>query len=128
YAIRAAHAACVLTTCLFAVGCAALNVQKPTAAVTQMSVGEVNPQGFTLDFGVDLKNPNSFAMPLAAADYELGIGGSGLLKGQATPSGSIPANGSLAVTVPVTVSFERLLGAEQAVRDSGGHLPYDLSG
>src|SRR5207237_9063062 len=70
----------------------------------------------------------AFPLPRAAADYELGIGGSGSLKGQAAPSGSVPANASLAVTVPVTVSFEKLLSAEQAVRDSGGNVPYDLSG
>src|SRR4051812_39447019 len=99
--LRAAfQATLVISLCWFATGCAALNLQKPTAAVTQMSVGEVNPSGFTLDFGVDLKNPNSFAMPLGAADYDLGIGGSSLLKGQATPSGSIPAHGSPPLTGP----------------------------
>jgi LEA14-like dessication related protein len=126
--VSTARAVVIVTLCLSGVGCAALNVRKPTASVSHMSVGEVTPEAFTLDFAVDVSNPNGFALPLSAADYELGVGGGSLLKGQATPGESIPANGSLAVTVPVSVTFDRLLSAEQAIRDSGGDVPFDLSG
>jgi LEA14-like dessication related protein len=112
----------------FGTGCAALNVQKPTAAVTGMNVRGVDADGFTLDFAVDVTNPNSFALPIAAADYQLGVGGARVLDGKAKPSGSIPANGTLGVTLPVTVGFDDLLKAEQAVRDSGGNVPFDLAG
>jgi LEA14-like dessication related protein len=114
--------------CLVAGGCAALNVQKPTAAVTGMTVQGVDANGFTLNFAVDVTNPNSFSLPVSAADYQLGVGGTGVLDGKAKPSGSIPANGTLGVTLPVTVGFENLLKAEQAIRDSGGNVPYDLAG
>jgi LEA14-like dessication related protein len=120
------HAAPVLVICFLAVGCARLNVQRPTASVTGMSVGEVNPEGFILNFAADVANPNGFALPLHAADYTLGVGGAELLRGEANPARSIPANGSLAVTLPVQVTFERLLAVEQAIRDSGGNVPYDF--
>ena len=113
--------------CCLASGCAALNVQKPTAAVTGMSVRGVDAEGFTLDFALDVSNPNRFALPLSAADYELGVGGVEVLRGEAAPHRSIPANGTLAVTLPVSVGFENLLKAEQAVRDTGGNVPYDLA-
>ena len=115
-----------LLVCVLATGCSAMSVERPSASVTGMSVGEVNPEGFTLDFAVDVTNPNGFALPLTSADYALGVGGAELLKGDADPGRSIPAKGSLAVTLPVHVTFERLLAAEQAIRDSGGNVPYAL--
>jgi LEA14-like dessication related protein len=93
-----------------------------------MSVRGVDADGFTLDFAVDLANPNAVALPVATADYELGMGGVRVLGGEAKPQRSIPAHGSGSVTVPVGVSFEQLLKAESAIRDSGGNVPYDLSG
>ena len=114
--------------CFLGGGCAALNVQKPTAAVTGMAVRGVDADGFTLDFAVDVTNPNGFALPVSAADYQLGIGGVAVLDGEASPDRSIPARGTLGVTLPVTVGFENLLKAEQAIRDSGGNVPYDLAG
>ena len=35
--------------CLLTAGCAT-QVQKPTASVTNMTLGEVTPQGFTMNF------------------------------------------------------------------------------
>ena len=68
------------------------------------------------------------ALPLAAADYKLGLGGVNVLDGKAKPAGSVPANGSRSVTLPVSVTYENLLSAEQAIRAGGGDVPYDLDG
>ena len=93
-----------------------------------MALRGVDAEGFTLDFALDVTNPNGFAVPLSSADYELGVGGVEVLSGAASPHRSIPANGTLGVTLPVTVGFENLLRAEPAIRDTGGNVPYDLSG
>ena len=93
-----------------------------------MTLGEVDARGFTMNFGVNVANPNAVSLPLAGTDYKLGIGGVGVLGGKTKAQGTIPAKGSRDVTVPVTVAFENLLSAEQAIRDSGGDVPYDLSG
>lgn len=114
--------------CILGWGCSALNLQKPTAAVTGMSVQGVTAQGFTMNFNVNLTNPNSVALPLAAADYKLGVSGQNLLDGKAKPEGSLPANGTRAVALPVTVTFENLLVAEKAIASGGGNVPYDLAG
>jgi hypothetical protein len=103
-------------------------VQKPSASVTAMSLGEVDAHGFTMNFGVNVANPNAIALPLAGTDYKLGIGGVGVLGGKTSAQGKIPAKGSRDLTVPVSVAFENLLSAEQAIRDSGGDVPYDLQG
>ena len=126
--LRIARIACAPLLCCLALGCSSLAVQKPTASVTGMSLRGVDAEGFTLDFAVDVSNPNGVALPLSAADYELGMGGVRVLDGEARPEGSIPARGTRAVTVPVSVNFEQLLAAEAAIRDSGGSVPYDLVG
>jgi LEA14-like dessication related protein len=115
-----------LAVCTFGVGCSALNVQKPTAAVTGMAVQNVNASGFTMNFEVNVTNPNSMSLPLTAADYKLGLSGMNVLQGKAKPEGSIPAGGSKHLTLPVTLTYENLLAAEQAILKSGGSVPYEL--
>src|ERR671920_423948 len=103
----------LLLSCAFAPGCASLsNVQKPSASVTAMTLGEVDAEGFTMNFGVNVANPNSIALPLAGADYKLGIGGVGVLGGKTRSQGSIPARSSREITVPVSVAFDNLLSAQ----------------
>jgi LEA14-like dessication related protein len=119
----------IFLCCVAATGCTSLSgIQKPTASVTAMTLGEVDAHGFTMNFGVNVANPNAMALPLAGTDYKLGIGGVGVLNGKTNAQGKIPAKGSRDVIVPVSVAFENLLSAEQAVRDSGGDVPYDLQG
>jgi LEA14-like dessication related protein len=118
----------MLMLSMFGVGCSGLNLQKPTAAITGMNVKGVDANGFTMNFDVDIKNPNSVALPLAAADYKLGLAGANVINGKAKPEGSIPPNGSKSVTLPVTLSYENLLAAEQGIVKSGGDVPYTLDG
>lgn len=115
-----------LTFCLVGVGCSALNIQRPTAAVRGMSIGSLDSAGFTMNFDVELSNPNSIALPLKQADYKLGLGGVNVVQGKATPEGAIPAGGSTAVQVPVTLTYENLLAARDAILKSGGNVPYDF--
>ena len=118
----------LLLISVFSVGCAALNLQKPTAAVTGMAVQNVNASGFTMNFDMDVKNPNAIELPIGGADYKLQLSGQQLLDGKAKPQGSIPASGSKHVTLPVTLTFENLLAAEQGIVKSGGNVPYSLNG
>ena len=119
---------CIFALSFLGIGCSTFNMQKPTAAVTGMAVKGVDANGFTMNFDVDVKNPNSIALPLAAADYKLGLAGVDVLNGKAKPQGSIPAGGSQSVTLPVTLTYENLLAAEQGIVKSGGNVPYILDG
>jgi LEA14-like dessication related protein len=93
-----------------------------------MSVQGVNAQGFTMNFDVNVSNPNSVELPLASADYKLGTSGVNLLDGKAKPEGTLPAGGARTVALPVMVTFENLLAAEKAIQSGGGNVPYDLAG
>jgi LEA14-like dessication related protein len=120
--------ASLLCLCLMCIGCSALNVKSPTARVTGMDLRDMDTQGFTMNFAVDLANPNAVALPLAAVDYKLDLAGTGLANGQMNPGKSIPANGSQAVAVPVRLTYSNLLAAEQAIRKVGWTIPYKLAG
>ena len=103
-------------------------VKRPTASVRSANLGELTPDGLTLDLNVDVGNPNGFALPVSAASYKLGIAGVNVVSDTAKPTGSVPANGTLPVTVPVTLNFKDLFKAERAIVDTGGNVPYKIDG
>jgi len=108
------------------VGCG--SVQKPSATFRSADVGSATSKGVQLSFGIDVSNPNSFELPISGASYKLGLGDVPVLDDTAKPSASIPAKGSLPVTIPVSLTFEKLLSAEKSLANSGGKVPYDFSG
>jgi LEA14-like dessication related protein len=114
----------LLPLCLVSFACQ--SVQRPTATVRGMSLRDIDARGFTMNFDVEMENPNGFTLPLADVDYGLSLGGSKLLSGEARPETSLPANGSRAISLPVTLTFQELLRAEEAIRHSGGDVPYAL--
>ena len=116
----------LLPLCSLCVACS--SVQRPTASIRSANLGDVTARGFVLNFDLDLQNPNSVPLPLGDADYALSLGGVKVIDDTAKPEGSIPANGSLGVRLPVTVSFDSLLKAEKAIRASGGDIPYEFEG
>jgi len=116
----------LLPICLLSLACS--NLQTPTATFRKMSLGEVTAQGFTMNFDVDLHNPNTVPLPLKTADYKLALAGVKVLEGAATPPGELPAGGSLPVTVPVNLTWENILAAEKALRSGGLNIPYAFDG
>jgi len=95
--------------------------------VRGVTVGGVSTSGLVLSVDVDVKNPNSIALPVTDADYSLSLGGVKVIDGaKIKPEGSIPANGSRVITVPVPLTFEGLLMAEEGIRKGGGSVKYGL--
>lgn len=124
--VRANLALLILPLWLLCTGCSSL--QKPTAALRSASIADVTPDGLRLNFDVDVTNPNAVAIPLSGARYDLSLGRSKVLSGDVDSDITIPANGTDALTVPVNVTFEQLLAAEDVIRSSGGDIPYAFGG
>jgi LEA14-like dessication related protein len=114
----------LLPLCLLSLACQ--SIQRPTATIRGMSLRDIDSRGFTMNFDVQLDNPNSFALPLADADYTLSLAGARLLSGEARPDATLPASASRDITLPVTLTFEDLLRAEDSLRRSAGDIPYQL--
>jgi hypothetical protein len=123
-----ASAALTLPLCLLCLACSGAGLQRPTASFKGAQVRDVTAAGFTADFDIDVKNPNAIALPLANADYRISLGGVKVVDGAAKPDASLPAGGSLLVTLPVNFTFESLLRAEEAIRTGGGGVPYEFDG
>jgi len=113
---------------LILISLACTNVKQPTARFTEMNVADITSQGFTMAFDLEVHNPNAVALPISAADYKVNIGGVKVADGKATPAGTIPANGSIPVKVPVTMTYENLLAAEKAIVAAQGSVPFKLDG
>jgi hypothetical protein len=81
-----------------------------------------------MNVDVDLNNPNAVALPLTNADYSVRLGGVKVVDGaKIRPAAdSLPANGSTAVSIPVALTFENLLAAEEAIRQGGGSVKYGI--
>src|SRR5438128_7908450 len=90
----------VLPLILVSLACSA--IKEPSATFKSMNVTDVTPQGFTMAFDLDVQNPNPVALPIQQANYKIGFGGVNVLDGKANPAGTLPANGSVPVKLPVT--------------------------
>jgi LEA14-like dessication related protein len=103
------------------------SVQRPTASFRTMSISDVSPRGFVMNVEVDVANPNSIALPLTNVDYGVLLGGVRVVDGgKIKPEASIPANGRSTITIPVPLTFENLLSAEESIRKGGGDVGYAL--
>jgi LEA14-like dessication related protein len=112
-------------TLLLLVGCG--SIQRPTAAFKTMSIGDVTARGFMMNVDVDVANPNPVAIPLTNADYTLSLGGIRVIESaKVKPAASIPASGHSTISIPIPLSFENLLSAEEAIRKGGGDVTYGL--
>lgn len=116
----------VLLGVFFLVGCN--SVQKPTATVQSAQLGQVTPEGMTLNLGLLVSNPNAMAIPLTKTGYKLELAGVKVLDGSADPKTNIPANGSAPVTLPISIKWQDMLKARDALIQTGGDVPYTLSG
>ena len=118
----------VLPLCLLSLACSSRSVQRPRAAFESAEIGELTAEGFTVNFGFDVDNPNDFDLPIREADYALSLGGVKVIDDQARPKGALRAGERTNVTVPVQLSFNDVIRAGRAVWRSGGDIPYEFDG
>ena len=103
------------------VSCAA-----PQVRVADARLGRIDLDSLTVDFTLDVANPNDFALPVAAVDWSLALFGQRVGTGTARPDETIPAQASARVPMPVRVSFEQAAGVGRRLL-SGGTIPWDLT-
>ncbi|MDF1763440.1 MAG: LEA type 2 family protein [Oleibacter sp.] len=105
-----------LSLVLILSACASLqqmvDVKKPTANVSGVSLGELSQQAATLLIDLNVDNPNGFALDAAGLDLGLSIDGNNLANINKQDSGmKIPANGSGKLQLPLTLNFKDVLAA-----------------
>ena len=102
-------------------GCGMMN--KPSAEITGVKIQNAGVTEATMLFDVKVGNPYSVPLPLSNLDYALSSSGQQFLTGQATTLGTVPANASKTLSVPVRISYMDLIKAVKGVRP-GTTIPY----
>jgi LEA14-like dessication related protein len=96
---------------------------RPTANITGMKLQGVSLTDATMLFDVKVDNPYMAPLPLGNLDYALASQGQQFMTGKSMMQGTIPANASKTVGVPIKVNFMKLLSAVKGARP-GASIPY----
>ncbi len=115
-----------LMVCVAVFFCGCSHFSKPTANVADVTIQNLSLEKITLGFDVDIQNPYFVALPLSNLKYALSSGTSQFLAGDAKMQGTVPANGSKIINVPVEISFAPLFKALGQVKP-GSVVPYQAN-
>ena len=101
--MRSAFVMCVVLS--LGAGCSLFTrtVEPPKATVRGVTVEAAGLAGVRGELRLDVTNPNSFGVPLAAIDWQLSIGGARAVTGSVQLSETIPAKGVAPVTTSLTI-------------------------
>jgi len=106
------------------VGCDALqNMQKPKASLKGMKLDNISLESANLLFDVEIENPYAVALPMVNIDYGITSNANKLFAGKADIAGTVPANGTKMLSLPVKVTYMDLISAFKGVRP-GSKIPY----
>jgi LEA14-like dessication related protein len=125
--IRAGVKFALLLAVVFWAGCEtlqqALMLQKPSAALKGLRLGDITIQSATFLFDVEVENPYSVGLPLLNMDYDVKMGAGKLFSGVADIATVIPAKDKATVSLPAEVAYLDLLAAVKGLRP-GSQMPY----
>jgi len=102
-------------------GCGML--EKPSASITGVKVQGISLTDATMLFDVKVDNPYTVPLPLSNLDYALASKGQQFLTGKADVQGTIPAQGSKTLGVPIKINYLKLINAVKGARP-GADIPY----
>ena len=100
------------------------SIERPTAQVRDVSLGNAGFTGVRGELQLDVSNPNSFGVPLQRIDWELAIGGTRAATGSVELSQTIPAKAVVPVTTSLTIDARDAIAV--ASRLAGGARGYEL--
>lgn len=113
-------------------GCSALqktmDVHKPTASVTGVSIESLSTEAVTLLVDVKVTNPNAFALKTAGFDLDLLVNEHNIARvNQPDAKLSLPAKGSNSIRLPVTLTFDQVMKSVGGLADKT-ELNYAVEG
>ena len=103
------------------------SVQTPSARVRSASLTSLSLSNMKIKLGMNLRNPNTFALPISQIDWDLKVFERPLADGIVRLDREVPAQGSSRFDVPLTISLKR---ASANVSDllSGRRIPFKING
>ncbi len=86
----------------------AAGIKDPAVSIAGVNITRLSAEGLTLQFALDVENPNPVPLDLAGFDYALMLDGKQLLAGEKRDRIKIKARGDSRVSVPVSLKFADL--------------------
>ncbi len=99
----------------------------PQAHVRQLDLRSLTFQALEMGLIMDLRNPNSFEIPLDQMDWGVALFGRQLAEGVATPNARIPAQGRERIDVPIRIGLVDLGDAVRPILESP-QIPWKVQG
>jgi LEA14-like dessication related protein len=113
-----------VTLLVLLAGCDTLqNLQKPKASLKGVKLDNISLESANLLFDVEIENPYAVALPIVNIDYGVTSNANNLFAGKADIAGTVPANGTKMLSLPVKVTYMDLVKAFKGVRP-GSKIPY----
>lgn len=113
--------------CLFLVSCLSWILEKPSFTLREISI---NPRSLTeiqLLLGLDVKNPNRFALTLRSFEYTIYLNNEEVGNGRLEKELPIPSSSITRVQAPVAAKFKNLGGSVMSIITGQG-LSYRIEG
>ncbi|MBZ4418065.1 LEA type 2 family protein [Myxococcus sp. RHSTA-1-4] len=99
----------------------------PQVAFQAPRIKNITLSGATVEFPLEIKNRNSFPLPVAGITGALKVAGADVGTLSTGSLGMLDGSGSKQVTLPLTINFARAASAAMALR-SGGNAQVRLDG
>ena len=99
----------------------------PQVAFQAPRITNITLSGATVEFPLEIKNRNSFPLPVAGITGALKVAGADVGTLSTGSLGMLDGSGSKQVTLPLTINFARAASAAMALR-SGGNAQVRLDG
>lgn len=99
------------------------SASKPEVKITDAKLQDLSLDKVNLVLDVDISNPYSLPLPLSNLKYALASDGQNFLEGDAGVQGTIPANSSKTLPIPVAISYIPMLQVLKGVTP-GSVIPY----
>jgi LEA14-like dessication related protein len=99
--------------------------QLPSISIGNAVVGGINVSGATVSVTLNVRNNNTFALPLGALSYGLSVNGAPLVQAQTAPAQLAPG-GTLPLTLSAHLDFLRVgMGIFRAVQSGAATVALD---
>lgn len=124
----------MLTTAL-ALGCAGCktldglfrkSVKEPQVRFVQLHLRDLSLESVTMDFEMEIDNPNPVGVTLERLDYDLAIDGKRFVSGESDRKLRVAAQGSEPVRLPLTLTFAELAEGVALLLSDRDTVPYRL--
>ncbi len=103
------------------------NFKEPEITFKTLSIGDVSSSGIQLNPVFEVLNTNFYTIPLDQLSYELSFNEKTMLNGAIQDIGSLPANKSVDVTIPLNLNGETL-DSFQELLVNNEKLAYSIKG